>query len=141
MIDGDAVAWNAMLSSTTNYENLKQYMDIVNYVDYMLLNFYAANDWDWVAYQNWMTARKRLPGEGFQFFCWDSDTALRWHPDVDMTNFGGPGNMWPAVKQHDEVRMLMADRAHRYLFNNGLLMRENVLAQFDALSPQFEAVC
>ncbi len=124
IIDGDVTAWNQMLAATNNYENLQQYMDIVNYADYMLLNFYAGNDWDWNIYQNWMAARKRLPGEGYKFFCWDSDTALRWHPNANLVNhgsLGGPGNMWFAVKQHQEVRMIMADRAHKYFFNNGLV--------------------
>jgi len=139
VINGNVDAWNAMVSATNNYETLQQYMDIVNYVDYMLVNFYGGNDWDWKIYQNWMAARKRQPGEGHKFFCWDNDVVLRWHPDADLVNtLGGPGNMWFAVKQHEEVRMIMADRAHKYFFNNGILTRDRVLAQFDALAETIE---
>ena len=138
---GDTDAWYEMLAVADNYENLQQYMDIVNYVDYMLLNFYAGNDNDWWTYHNWIAARKRQPGQGFIFFNWDLDTVLRMNPSnnlVDNSSRGGPGDLWFTVKQFEEVRKIMADRAHKYFFNNGLLTKNSVRAQFDEMAQTIE---
>ena len=66
LIDGDANAWNAMfgianagITNDVAYTNLAQYLNIPNFIDYMTMNFYAANgDWPW---HNWNAARRRLP--------------------------------------------------------------------------------
>ena len=76
-VDGDATAWNALRCSTGDYDRLLQYLDAANYADYMLLQFYGGNDWDWSEAQNWTAARKREDGAGWKFFAWDSDLFLR----------------------------------------------------------------
>ncbi|HXJ71596.1 MAG TPA: chitobiase/beta-hexosaminidase C-terminal domain-containing protein, partial [Candidatus Dormibacteraeota bacterium] len=58
LIDGDGNAWNAMfgianggITNDVAYTNLSQYLNIPNFIDYMLMNFYGANtDWPW---HNW----------------------------------------------------------------------------------------
>ncbi|MEX2186528.1 MAG: lamin tail domain-containing protein [Pirellulales bacterium] len=132
-INGDLTAWNAMVASTGDFAQLSQYLDIDNYVDYVLLNFYAGNDWDWNHFQNWAAARKREDGAGFQFFAWDSDMMLRTGLNANVINRGGPGNLWGAISQHPEVRQMLIDRAQKYFFNDGMLTRDRVLADFDAL--------
>ena len=138
-VDGTRQAWDEMTRATGDYEKLRQYMDVTNYADFMLLQFYGGNDWDWRANQNWMAARKRADGAGFKFFCWDSDMVLRRGLNVNVVNRGGPGNMWGSVKQHEEFRMLLADRAQKHFFNEGTLTRDRVLAQFEELAGQIEA--
>jgi len=136
VIDGDATAWNAMRASTTDYDTLQQYMDVVNYADYMVLQFYCGNDWDWNHNQNWMAARKRETGAGFKFFAWDSDMVIRRSVNANVINRGGPANMWGNVKQHAEFQILLADRAQRYLFNNGMLTPGRVAADLDGVADQ-----
>ncbi len=132
-INGDLSAWNAMVAATGDFDQLSQYLDIDNYVDYVLLNFYAGNDWDWNHFQNWMAARKREDGAGFQFFAWDSDMMLRTGLNGNVINRGGPGNLWGAISQHPQVRQMVIDRAQKYLFNGGMLTRDRVLADFATL--------
>jgi len=138
-VDGTRQAWDEMTRSTGDYEKLRQYMDVTNYADFMLLQFYGGNDWDWRSYQNWMAARKREEGAGFKFFCWDSDMVLRRGLNVNVVDQGGPGNMWGSVRQHEEFRMLLADRAQKHFFNEGTLTRDRVLAQFEELAAQIES--
>jgi hypothetical protein len=138
VIDGDAAAWNDMRASTTDYQALRQTMDVVNYADYMLLQFYCGNDWDWNHYQNWMAARKREPGAGFKFFAWDSDMVIRRSVNANVINRGGPANMWGEIKQHVEFKMLLADRAQRYLFNGGMLTPDRVVADLDGVADQMD---
>ncbi|UCG58868.1 MAG: CotH kinase family protein, partial [Phycisphaerales bacterium] len=138
ILNGDSTAWYEMLASTSDYRALCGYMDVVNYADYLLVNFYVGNDWDWKSYQNWMAARKRRPDAGYKFFCWDNDVILRTGLNANVVNQGGPGNMWNSIKQHEDFRMLLADRAHRYFFNEGMLTRNRVLAQLDELARRIE---
>ena len=75
---GDIVAWNALIGAVDDgYDAVRSYLDVVNYADYMLLQFFGGNDWDWRADFNWIAARTRELGAGFQFFAWDSDNMLR----------------------------------------------------------------
>ena len=138
ILNGNPDAWWAMLDTTDDYQQLQQYMDVVNYADYLLVNYYVGNDWDWKSYQNWIAARKRQDGAGFKFFCWDNDVIMRTGYNANVINKGGPGNMAGAVKQHEEFRLLLADRAQKYYFNNGLFTHDRVTAQLDELAGQIE---
>jgi hypothetical protein len=140
-VDGDLDAWQAMQRTEVidDYAQLQQYLDVENYADYMLLQFYAGNDWDWNTNQNWMAARKREPGAGYVFFSWDSDVILRSTASANVVNRGGPGNLWNVrggVKQHADFRMLMADRALKYFFDGGMLSDERLRADVTALADQ-----
>jgi hypothetical protein len=137
-IDGDLNAWNAMKASTGDYATLQNYMDVTNYADYMLLEFYGGNDWDWRINQNWMAARKRETGAGFKFFAWDSDIVLRRDPSANVIGKGGPGDMWGNVRTHAEFKMLMADRAQKIFFDGGMLTPSRVANDFDALANQIQ---
>ncbi|NQU21445.1 MAG: lamin tail domain-containing protein, partial [Candidatus Nealsonbacteria bacterium] len=138
-VDGDWSAFNAMVGVTGNYDSLQQYMDVVNYADYMVLQFYGGNDWDWNTYQNWMAARERKPGAGYKFFAWDSDMIFRRGLNANVINRGGPGNMWATIKQHEEFKILLADRAQRYFFNDGLLTPDRVSEDFRGLATLIQS--
>ncbi len=139
VIDGNADAWNAMVASTGNYASLQQYMDVTSYADYMLLEFYGGNDWDWRGYQNWMAARKREAGAGYQFFAWDNDIKLRRDPGTNIVGSrGGPADMWWSIRQHEEFRMLLADRAQKLFLDDGMLTDGRVIADLDALAARID---
>ncbi len=140
-VDGDAAAWQQLQRSEVikDYDRLRQYLDVVNYADYMLLQFFGGNDWDWNHTQNWMAARRREPGAGFAFFSWDSDVILRTSATANVISRGGPGNLWNlhgGVKQHAEFKMLLADRAQRYFFHDGMFTDERLRQDIDDLASQ-----
>ncbi len=148
-LSGDLLAWNTMLAALNDYTTLHQYIDMVNYIDYMLLEFYGGNDHDWWPNWNWMAARKRTVDAGFVFFAWDNDFILRTdlHANVidglsphrpEKPPGVGPSGIWDSIIQHEEFRMLQADRAQKLFFNNGILTPDQVLAQFQALSNRIE---
>ena len=107
-INGDTAAWNAMFAianggvgDAQSYANLQQYLDVDNFIDYMIMNFYVGNaDWDG---HNWIAARQRVPSGRFQFFAWDSEFAIGLPPsnravgidgesqiiNIDRTNLNG----------------------------------------------------
>lgn len=130
LIDGDGNAWGTMFSIANNginddiaYTNISNYLNIPNFVDYMLLNFYAANiDWPW---HNWNAARRRAPGAGFHFFSWDAEWTFGIGSNVntDRTgeSAGSPGTLYSRLRAHPEFRVLFGDHAQKHLFNGGVL--------------------
>ena len=141
-IDGDEVAWNALLDSLDDgYDAVKSYLDVVNYADYILLQFFGGNTVDWRSESNWMAARRREPGAGFQFFAWDSDIVLRTGADSDIVNFGGPGYLATrsgGIYQYPEFRRLLAERAQLYFFDDGLFTNGQLREQVDAFIDELQ---
>ncbi|HWN96326.1 MAG TPA: lamin tail domain-containing protein, partial [Methylomirabilota bacterium] len=143
IIDGDGIAWNAMLSIantpiTTDaaYNNLSQYLNFPNFIDYMLMNFYAGTD-DWPSH-NWNAARRRVPGAGFHFFSWDAEWSfgIRNNAGVNINRTGlgsgdgSPGKLYGALRAHPEFRVQFGDHAQKHLFNGGALTPANSEARW-----------
>ena len=134
-------------TASGNYQQVQQWMDVTSYADYMLLEFYVANTWDWGPTVNWMAGRKRETGAGFIFFAQDADMNLRGQGppgsgnlidghDANTVGWGGPGDMWNAMMQYPEFKMLLADRAQKLFFNDGIFTTAKAQALFDSISAK-----
>ena len=156
--DGDLTAWNAMwsianrgLTDDDNYADIQDYLDVVNLIDYLILNFYVGND-DWDGH-NWYAGRRRAEGAGYQFFCWDSELIISRHqnnppppqPDLDIilnrnrTTLGSankPTGLYNRLRANKEFQLLFADRIHKHLFNDGALTTEKILERWTARRDQ-----
>ena len=130
LIDGDGNAWstmfgiaNAGITNDVAYTNLSQYLDIPNFIDYMMFNFYSGNT-DWPGH-NWNAVRRRVPGAGFHFVSWDAEWTFGIGTDVNGdltgTSGGSPGVLYAALRAHPEFAVQFGDHAQKYLFNNGAL--------------------
>jgi len=101
-------------------------VDVVNLIDYMILNFYGGNtDWD---HHNWIAVRSRVnPGKGYQFYSWDAEHILENvnHNMINMNNFNCPSGLYQKLRENADFRLLFADRIQLHSFNSG------------ALTPQF----
>jgi hypothetical protein len=146
--DGDTVAWNASRSyvSTHNlavpayYQEVSRRLDLVNFIDYLLVNIYAQTG-DWPQ-NNWRAARERVAGAKFRFYIWDAEHAFGLY-DVNRVNMNtftqelaGSSeipSLYRALKVNPEFRLLFADRVHKHFFNGGALADTNVLAQYNAM--------
>ncbi len=134
-IDGDLQAWEAMMAvaagdlrSVTLLEDLSQFLDLENFVDYMILNFYSGNtDWD---NGNWRAGRRRLEGEGFKFFAWDSErsvgdsarNSLAINTDITERNVSNRATgLHQRLTGNTEYRLFFADRVQKHLFDDGIL--------------------
>ena len=137
-INGNKSTWNAMKSVLNDYQQLRNYMDVKNYADYMLLQFYGGNDWDWNTSQNWSSASRKAPNASYKFFAWDSDVLMRTTLNANVINRGGPENLWSSIRNHEEFKRLLADRAQKFFFNNGMLTRDRVLTQLDELAARID---
>lgn len=136
--DGDNVHWNtvlmprlkANLTLKSNWDSLRQVLDVENFADYILLNVWAAM-WDW-PHNNWAMARERSANAQWRCYVWDAEGGL---------NMGGHGPNYQTLRDDlliatgttpiptifrqlmtsPEFRLLFADRVQRHLFNNGAL--------------------
>jgi hypothetical protein len=128
--DGSTNARNEMLTiaraGITNevaYTNLSRYLDIPDFIDYMLINFYGAN-LDWPGHNYWLlgAVEKGIP---FQFLSWDAEVSffgINW--DLTGVTEGTPGELYASLRQYPDFRRLFGDRAHRLLFGGGALTPE-----------------
>ncbi len=56
------------------------YLDVDNYIDYLILNFFVGNsDWPEV---NWYAGIDRVSPSGFRFFAWDAECTVDLNSDV-----------------------------------------------------------
>jgi len=105
--------------------------------DYMMLNFYTCTvDWPW---QNWNAVRRRSSDGKFIFLVWDAEYTLElppWVPE-DRTTVGteareamSPAKLYYQLKQNPEWRMLFADRAQKFFFNDGPLTTNQAIQRF-----------
>lgn len=126
---GSTVAYNAMLGITNlnlnvNYELMKQYLNVTEFSDYMLLNFFAGAQ-DWFANKNWYAIRPRVAGPAgrFQYVIWDGENTLMNENINRVPNGGGstdlPSGLFPKLDDNAQYRLDFADRVHKHLIAPG----------------------
>lgn len=149
--DGNIEAWNEMmdlaeegLEDNVIYQRIQgknpdgsynpeyeAYLDIVNFIDYMIINFYGAN-WDWDQH-NWVAVRNRNnPGKGFKFFCWDAEHILERVSSniLSLNNSNRPSGLFQRLRENKDFRRLFADRVQLHCFSGGALTPEASLQRW-----------
>ncbi|MCU0857689.1 MAG: lamin tail domain-containing protein, partial [Pontiellaceae bacterium] len=148
VVAGNGIAWTNMFNIATNiglstlasYTNFLRYCDVVSLADYMIINHYIGND-DWDN-RNVYAARRRRAGEGYKFFCWDAERSI-YHPDTNRTPINinlRPSKLFHQARTNAEFRLLVADRLHRHLFNNGPLTTNGAVAIWRKISDVVDGV-
>lgn len=155
VMHGDPTRWDYLMgplkdkdmSVAENYEELKRYLDVIQFADYLILNWYMRNT-DWPDY-NWFAGHRITPPSPVQFFVWDSE--LSWesgpapaawvHPRFRASgkaNDGRIAGLWHSLRRSKEFMTLFADRVYRHVFGDGALTEENALARWRALAEFIE---
>lgn len=136
-VDGDTQAWSTLLnrasgnlSSLAALRNVEEYLDLDPFIDYMLVNFFGANA-DWPSH-NWYAVRRRAPGQSWYFMSWDAERIFEGTSDnrTGASNSNSPGIVFQNLRDNADFRLRVADRAHRHLFNDGLLTPDQVEARW-----------
>ncbi|MDZ7261251.1 MAG: chitobiase/beta-hexosaminidase C-terminal domain-containing protein [candidate division KSB1 bacterium] len=159
VVDGNKIAWNKMMSlankglaDNISYQriqgknpdgtlnpNYEAYVDVVNLIDYMILNFYGGN-WDW-DHHNWVAVRNRVqPGKGFKFFSWDAEHILEeiYANVLNENNNNCPSQLFQRLRENADFRRLFADRVQLHCFNGGVLTPESAKARWMARAEQID---
>jgi autotransporter-associated beta strand protein len=161
---GDPVHWShtvqylrtAALTNPTAYQQVHEYLDVDNFIDYLLVNIYGATG-DW-PFNNWVAARERTPQGRWRFYMWDAEVALAVVEsvrdpatyntitnDLDIgdeaktTPYNYIAAFYTLLKASPEFRLRFADRAQKQFFHDGPLVRERMESLYfelrDAIQP------
>ncbi len=128
----------------TDNPALAPYINVDNFIDYLLVNWYVGNaDWP---HRNWYNGRERdqldpapLTGvrrsQGMHWFMWDAEWTLLLNSTNDKTgDFNGAAAPQQYLRHSREYRMRFADRAHRALFNGGALTPQPSLDRYASIT-------
>jgi hypothetical protein len=125
----------------TSNPSLPVYLDVDNFIDYMILHLYAGAE-DWPSH-NWVAARNRVnPGNGFQFFTWDQEIVMdgRFRDRTEnANNTSTPGELFQRLRSSSEFRLRFADRVQKHFFNGGALTNEVAQERWQWRADQIEA--
>ncbi len=132
VIDGRRQRWDELIgivrsgvSTLEEYRDVKRYLDVDDFIDYMMINFYTVNR-DWVGSNgnNMRVAGGFDAGVGFKCFCWDMEYSI-WNATDNVmsvrTDYDTPAAVYAYLRSNTEFRSDFADHAHRHLFNSGAL--------------------
>ena len=116
-----STVWAQMKASLTNYTEAKRWVDVTSLADYMILSFYAGNDWDWTSLHNWAAAGPRLPDAGgWKFFSQDQDLCLQ-DLNANCTDQDVPDGVFTALMAFPDFKVLFRDRVYKHFFHDGVL--------------------
>jgi hypothetical protein len=139
---GDEAAWNKLMalanagvSDDRSYAEISRYLDLPEFADFMILNFYAGNtDWDRSA--NWYAIRPRTSDGRFQFLVWDAECTLG-NLNTDTLAFDddeSPTHLFHRLSENTAFRKLFAIRAQQLLFADGMLAPEKSAERYRDLA-------
>lgn len=149
VIDGDDFIYNEMYDTAVNeqlaeeglnYQTLvdQELLDIDNYIDYMLINWYIGNiDWD---NNNWRAARSRVnPDKGFKYFVWDAESAFtNVNLNIVSKVEGQPTKIMAALMTNEDFRRRVSERTQLHLTNQGPLSPEGAAEIYQRLADEID---
>ncbi len=139
------LAARAVESSPTNlatYQAVENILDVDQFIDYMVVHYYAGNGADW-AHNNWYATYNHVSADGkWRFHAWDQEHAFPttdngdpWTQTTDITNkddFEAPTEIHRNLIQNEEYRLRFADRVQELMRNDGVLTNAAAQAAYQA---------
>ncbi len=152
---------NNDLSRNIHYQEVDRRLDIVSFIDYLILHLYCGSA-DWPN-NNWVAARERSDGTElgkFRIYTWDSEVSFApeygstpqsngfnqfafWRPGGGAGLNGEPvplALLYQALKHNINFRLLFADRVRLHFWNDGALTQTNVTRRFEELQTTLSGV-
>ena len=160
---GDPLHWNRMmsylrgtdLSTTAGYLGVHDFLDVDNFIDYLVLLTFAAK-WDWPN-NNWVAARERSPAGRWRFHVWDAEGTFGIgsgnNQKIDHNSFTSQllisdpltsSNAIPSIytllSASPEFNLRFADRVQKHLFNGGAMTQPRMTQVFESLRDQINPI-
>lgn len=160
--NGDATRWNYLVGPLiakdmtvgANYDELRGYLDVNEYSDYLILSWYMAMT-DWPG-NNWFVANRNdtdpLGVTPTRYFTWDGewswDRGLNFsvsgawvHPSFrnGATDSNYLPKIWRSLKVNSDFMMQFADRVYLHNFNNGALTDQNSSSRWNVLNTSIQS--
>ncbi|MBN1673845.1 MAG: fibronectin type III domain-containing protein [Kiritimatiellae bacterium] len=138
-------------ASASVYENVKKYLDIEAFCDYIALMCYIGKG-DWPR-GNYYCYGQTNPGGPLRYTDWDSDCS--WRQDVSFSwdgawvhpAFYASGradynhlipNLWRKLDDNKDFLTTFADRVYKHGYNGGALTESNAKARWDDLCNRID---
>ncbi len=121
---------------TPNPEHIP-WLDMENYVDYMIMNFYVGNR-DWPGH-NWYAAFNKMDPTGFKCFSWDAEHVMGLNSDLNANQTGVSGSLatpYARLRVNPEFKLYFGDRVHKAFFNGGPCYVDPAHPEWDPLYPE-----
>lgn len=162
---GDLNAWNQFIQGVRKPMNLTlfnalqgldpagardpalpMYLDLDNYLDYMLLNIWGGN-WDWPNKNFWFGRRRTADSTGFKFYMWDFENTMGNNRDRSPLNAIAPrsdiASSWVGephfrLKTFSEYKLRFADHVQKQFFGPGPLSAQALVDRYKALADEVE---
>jgi hypothetical protein len=114
------------------------WIDLENLCDYMILNFYAGNPWDWNPNQNWWAGGPNQPNRGgWKFYAWDSDIIFQ-DPGANVLGKQVPDGIFHNLINDPDFAIIFRDRLYQHCFHDGALSPAQVREAFDYRAAEIE---
>ena len=161
---GDGLAFQEMLtflranpqSELSNYHGMRQRLDMVNFVDYLLTNIIGVTG-DWPN-NNYVVSRERSFRGIHRYHLWDAEGAFPTHGDTVRINMFETGAfasivtpnpdtaflgasipiLYTYLRESPEFKLLFADRIQKHFFDDGCFTEGRMLAEWEELKTEIE---
>ena len=118
----------------SSIENL---LDIENLIDYCIMNFYIGNQ-DWPG-RNFWVGRDREGDDGFQFYPWDSETAMGLGSGLNANQThvnSSVARPYGALRANADFRVWFGDRVQHHFFKGGALYVNPARPEWSRAEPE-----
>jgi hypothetical protein len=139
-VDGSMNAYNTMVAlanvaDINQYNLMKTYLDMPQFIDYMLLHFYVGHE-DWGLNKNWYTMRPKDGSAGFKYVPWDGENILGDATFNRVNNTDVPSGLHTKLLASAQYKMDFADRVQKQMFNEGALTPAAAMTRWAARSRE-----
>ncbi|MEM6342597.1 MAG: lamin tail domain-containing protein [Bacteroidota bacterium] len=142
-MDGSITAWNTLNSMANNndltdslhYANIQEYIDIEQFINYILICNYGPHSDVHPSAKNSFAIRDRTKNIGFKFYIWDTEPGLwsDWRYTNSTHNTPPFNNIWYALLTNAEFKIQLADQMYYHTKEGGILSPEFVMAEYERL--------
>ncbi len=137
----------ANVTSPADYTTISAWLDLTNFVDYLVLNTYAGmGDWP---NNNWRAGRDQAAGGIWRFVFWDAEwgmgiygrspTGINCFTDA-LNDSAEISRLYRSLRDSAEFRLLWADRVQKHFFNGGALMGASITNRFRELATELAPI-
>ncbi len=130
--DGDGSTWDHAKSLRRDYEAVREWVDLQNYVDFMLMWNYGNSE------AEYRCVGPTTAGSGFKFYLNDGDGFTR-NTGSRIGN-AGPGEFFSGLRSegHPDFITFLGDRMHEHFFNDGAMTPPKMTARLLERCDQVE---
>ena len=146
---GASDRFDTMMSLRDDYDAIADYLDIDQFIDYILLHLYAGvRDWPT---NNWYAAISNAPPGKARFFAWDAEDCLAnvgrgghgaaWAGGLDgrePLRKNVPGVLFAALRADARFRARLCSRAEQHIADGGPLSVEAAVNRWDKLAQRID---